>query len=76
MNKQIISLQIPVELYNVLKCEAEQKYTTVSALIRDLLVQKYKESLKCQNRVYLQNNKSNNWKNLYWENKMHYRKAL
>ena len=48
MNKQIISLQIPMELYNVLKCEAEQKYTTVSALIRDLLVQKYKESLKCQ----------------------------
>lgn len=42
-SKVIVSLQIPKYLYDFLKIEAENNLTSVSYLIRDLLLNHYKE---------------------------------
>lgn len=39
----IISLQIPKKIYDSLREEAADKYTSVSHIVRDLLVKHYKE---------------------------------
>ena len=43
-DKQIISIQIPTELYSKLKSSAEADCTNVSAFIRKVLVDYYKEN--------------------------------
>ena len=43
-DKQIISIQIPTELYSKLKSSAEAYCTNVSAFIRKVLVDYYKEN--------------------------------
>lgn len=43
-DKQIISLQIPTELYIKLKKTSEDEGTNVSAVIRKILLSHYKES--------------------------------
>ena len=47
MNKQIISLQIPSELYEKIKNDADNEFISMSAFIRKLLMQYYKEKDIC-----------------------------
>lgn len=47
MDKQIISLQIPSELYTKIKADADAEFITVSAFVRKLLMQYYKEKDQC-----------------------------
>lgn len=43
-DKQIISIQIPTELYIKLKKTSEEEGTNVSSIIRKLILSYYKES--------------------------------
>lgn len=50
MKKTIISLQIPVELYQQIKNDADNEYLTVSAFIRRLLMRHYEENKICTDK--------------------------
>lgn len=54
MNKKIISIQISEELFNMLRKESAEQFLTLSAFVRKLLMQYYKEK---KNGIHLQDYK-------------------
>lgn len=54
MNKKIISIQISEELFTMLREDSSEQFLTLSAFVRKLLMQYYKEK---KNGVYLQDHK-------------------
>lgn len=55
MDKKIISFQMPKDLYDKIKSCADDECINISAYIRKILVQYFKENIN--DRIYLQNNK-------------------
>ena len=46
MDKQIISIQLPKNLLTSIKEDADKNYTTISAIIRKILLEYYRKSIK------------------------------